>query len=228
MIKEVPFLIDRSNKGLLLNSQQLNTITYLLEQLELYHMPTLNHSLNVAEFSMRLAMELGLEEKYVETVFIGGLLHDIGKLTIPLHLLNRKNNSILSDMEYRLLRNHGAEGARIIRMAGLPEILALFANQHSIGMNRHTKDPDLIRSQHWLNPIIAVSDTVCSSLDATRTYQDKMKIVEVFSSLSRKSAEGRVPKALLDATGTIMCQMYPELAKPGLSQVKWIGMNGKQ
>jgi len=72
-----------------------------------YH--TFTHSYNVASFSMLLAKGLGISDQdELEAISMGGLLHDLGKLRIPLAILNKKSR--LTDQEWECIKRHPHDG----------------------------------------------------------------------------------------------------------------------
>lgn len=72
-----------------------------------YH--TFTHSYNVANYCVMLAQGLGINEtEQLEEISRGGLLHDLGKLQIPLAILNKKSR--LSDAEWTAIRRHPVDG----------------------------------------------------------------------------------------------------------------------
>jgi putative nucleotidyltransferase with HDIG domain len=73
---------------------------------------TYMHSVAVCALMIALARQLDLAEDQVREAGMAGLLHDIGKMRIPLALLNKPGK--LSDSEFATMRRHPKEGARIL------------------------------------------------------------------------------------------------------------------
>ncbi|PQO37419.1 HD domain-containing protein [Bremerella cremea] len=72
-----------------------------------YH--TYTHVYNVASYSLLLAKGLGVsDEKELRDISMGGLLHDLGKLRIPLRILNKKER--LTDTEWAIIQRHPTDG----------------------------------------------------------------------------------------------------------------------
>ena len=90
---------------------------------------THGHSIKVAMFSRMVAEEMGLSEKEIETIYHGGLLHDIGKIGMEDDILERLG--ILSRKEMDIVKLHPEMGARIIRpLIFLNEIEPLILHHH--------------------------------------------------------------------------------------------------
>ena len=105
-----------------------------LLQLKEFDQYTTAHSLNVSVLSMALAESLGYGAKQVRAVGVAGLLHDIGKVSIPIEVLTKPGK--LTDEERRLMNQHPVEGARIILQSGDEmELAAVVAYEHHIMLN---------------------------------------------------------------------------------------------
>lgn len=74
---------------------------------------THGHSVRVASLARLVAEELGLNDSEVETIYRGGLLHDIGKIGMEDTILQRLG--ILSNKEMDVVRRHPEIGAKITR-----------------------------------------------------------------------------------------------------------------
>jgi putative nucleotidyltransferase with HDIG domain len=73
---------------------------------------THEHSVRVAEYSVRLARHLGLPESDVETIHYAALVHDIGKIAQRPDVIRKPSS--LDDEERRLMMRHPEAGARIV------------------------------------------------------------------------------------------------------------------
>lgn len=73
---------------------------------------THGHSERVTEYALRLGERVGLSEAELDTLRLGGLLHDLGKICLPDALLDKPGR--LTDAEFAEVKRHPAEGARIL------------------------------------------------------------------------------------------------------------------
>ena len=73
---------------------------------------TAGHSERVSQLATSIARELGLSAEEIENTRIGALLHDIGKIGIPDHVLQKPG--VLSDSEFALIKQHPTIGCRIL------------------------------------------------------------------------------------------------------------------
>lgn len=73
---------------------------------------TYMHSVAVCGLMVALARQLGLGEQQVRQAGMAGLLHDIGKMMIPLEILNKPGR--LTDEEFDTVKNHPVEGHKML------------------------------------------------------------------------------------------------------------------
>lgn len=91
----------------------IELLTVLLDALDLKDTYTLRHSENVAYLSLKLAKKMNLSNSLYNGIYIGGLLHDIGKIGIPEQILMKPG--ILTYDEYNLIKNHPTIGYELIK-----------------------------------------------------------------------------------------------------------------
>lgn len=72
---------------------------------------TFCHSVNVALYAVALGQRVGLPKVQLYYLGISGLFHDIGKLSIPLEILNKPGK--LTDEEWTVMRSHPVRGAEV-------------------------------------------------------------------------------------------------------------------
>lgn len=86
---------------------ELFGLIYGMEQKSPY---IVGHSLKVASYAAGLANKVGLMEDEVRHIYVGGLLHDVGKLIVPCSILDKPGP--LSLEEYQEVQKHPALGVR--------------------------------------------------------------------------------------------------------------------
>ncbi len=103
--------IDRLNMYLKLKQTNMElvqaydaTIAGLARVLELRDMETQGHSQRVVELMLALARKMGLENDQFTNIRRGALLHDIGKMGIPDHILHKPGK--LTEEEWQIMRLH--------------------------------------------------------------------------------------------------------------------------
>ncbi|HEX6964794.1 MAG TPA: HD domain-containing phosphohydrolase [Gemmatimonadaceae bacterium] len=136
-----------------------------LLRLKRFDQYTTTHSVNVAVLTMALAEALGFGARDVRAFGTAGLLHDLGKVRVPLDILVKPGK--LTDDERAVLNRHPVDGARII-LEGDEHLglAAAVAYEHHI-MIDGTGYPRLYfrRDCHYASRVVHV----CDVFDALRT-----------------------------------------------------------
>jgi putative nucleotidyltransferase with HDIG domain len=89
---------------------------------------TAGHQRRVSELVVAMARRLGLDEERVEGLRVAGLLHDVGKITIPAEILSKPGR--LTAMEFELIKGHAAAGHEILKAIPFPWEIAEMTLQH--------------------------------------------------------------------------------------------------
>ncbi len=94
---------------------------------------TADHQKRVSEIAQGIATILGLTQPEIKSIVIAGLLHDIGKMSIPLDILNKPR--ALLDIEKTLVKTHSQNGFEIVQLIPFKEPVAEIVLQHHERMN---------------------------------------------------------------------------------------------
>ena len=104
-------------------------ILSLTSLLEIHDTYTKGHNEEVANLSKEIAQEMDLGPQVVKDTYWAGLLHDIGKIVIPQHILNKKGR--LSDDEYEIIKKHPEWGFKALKNSKeLFELAEYILNHH--------------------------------------------------------------------------------------------------
>ena len=109
-------------------AEQLQAVIVLAEALDLRDAGTAAHSQTVGRLSAETARQLGLPAPRVERIRVGGLLHDVGKVGVADHVLQKAGR--LTDAEFDEMRKHAELGARMIAAAGMDDIAGWVLAHH--------------------------------------------------------------------------------------------------
>jgi putative nucleotidyltransferase with HDIG domain len=123
--------VHRSNTGLLDRQADLfgAAVRALISTIEAKDRYTLGHSERVARVAARLAEQLCMSKNEVETIYLGGLLHDIGKIGVDDQVLNKPG--ALTPEEYGQIKQHPQLGYDILRgMRQLEPVLPIVLHHH--------------------------------------------------------------------------------------------------
>lgn len=154
-------------------SASLKEVIYnLLDDLKHYDDYTYQHSCNVALLNKKLAEELHLPTHQVEEIYIAGLLHDLGKIQIPIQIINKKGR--LTEKEYNYIKRHVSYGNDRVKS------LEVFTKPICDGILYHHED---VNGNGYLGlrkneiPLYAKITRITDSYDAIthkRAYHNKL------------------------------------------------------
>lgn len=146
------------------------TALNLLASTKVYDNYLYTHSLNVAIYACQLALANGLPLKSVEEIGLGAILHDVGKLSIPLEILNKPGK--LTDEEYEQVKSHSSVGFDILRkIHEIPLLVSHCALQHHERIDGKGYPRGLSGDEiHIYSKIISVAD-VFDAVTSHRAYR---------------------------------------------------------
>ena len=99
-----------------LEEAYVSTVRVLAAAIDARDTSTLGHSTRVAQLSLKLGRDLGLDAAQLEELEIASLFHDVGKIKIPDSILLKKDK--LEPAEQREMMRHPEYGAEILSKAG--------------------------------------------------------------------------------------------------------------
>jgi putative nucleotidyltransferase with HDIG domain len=111
------------------DSASLATGVALARALAAFDSETAEHSAAVALYARDVALQLGADADSAAAIQLGALVHDVGKLSLPVELLLKADP--LNEDEWELVRGHPEAGARIV--GGLPSshtLLTIVRHHH--------------------------------------------------------------------------------------------------
>jgi len=112
-----------------LNQLTQGTISTLANTVDAKSPWTAGHSARVTQLALAISEGLGLNESKREILYLGSMLHDIGKIGVPETILDKKGP--LNDEEYSLIRKHPEVGARILApIRAYEKIIPIVAQHH--------------------------------------------------------------------------------------------------
>ena len=149
----------------------IQVLSAAVEQRDPY---TAGHQKRVADLAQAIAQEMGLASDRVEGIRMAGVIHDVGKLSIPAEILSKP--TCLADIEYKLIQSHSQAGRDILRGIDFAWPIAEMVLQHhermdGSGYPQRLKGDDILLEAR----ILAVADVV-EAMASHRPYRPALGI----------------------------------------------------
>ena len=111
-----------------LESYYLQTVRALSKAIEAKDVYTRGHSERVTIFALELAREMGYSDEQLRNLELAGILHDIGKIGVPVHILTKPGK--LTDIEFDQMKRHPVIGEEIIKDIKFLETCRVIIRNH--------------------------------------------------------------------------------------------------
>jgi HD-GYP domain-containing protein (c-di-GMP phosphodiesterase class II) len=163
-----------------------------LSGLKDYDEYTFFHSVNVAILSLALGSTLSSDRRFLGSLGVGALMHDIGKITIDAGVLNKPG--ALTSGEWDSVRLHPLHGAEVAAtMPGLDRSSIVVVLEHHIRLDMDgypQRRP--ARRQHLTSRIVAVADAY-DAMTSRRSYSEARLQDEAMEVLARNAGSAFDP-----------------------------------
>jgi HD-GYP domain-containing protein (c-di-GMP phosphodiesterase class II) len=187
---------DLSATGLASSSTfQVKTLEKLAAALEATDPYTHGHSRRVARLSCMIAKQLGLPKKRIRLIRVAAAVHDVGKLHVPEHIINKPGK--LSPQELQVVQLHAAKGSEMVARTGNRELTALVRHHHERIDGKGYPDGIAGMKIPLGARIIAVADTF-DAITSTRSYRSASKHKIAVEAL-RKAAGTQLDRDIVQA-----------------------------
>ncbi len=158
------------------------TISAMAATVDMRDPYTAGHQRRVAELAEAIARKLNLAEDEINGIRLAGIVHDLGKLTVPAEILSKPSR--LTSLEYELIKTHAEAGYSILKEIDFPWPIAQIVYQHherldGSGYPRGLKDPEILIGAK----ILAVADTV-EAMASHRPYRPGLGIERALEEIS--------------------------------------------
>jgi HD-GYP domain-containing protein (c-di-GMP phosphodiesterase class II) len=162
---------------------QNDIVRSFITALEFHDDYTKGHSDLVAVYSIKIGKALGLDKKQMEDLYWSAIMHDIGKIIIPVQVLNKTQK--LSNSEFDLIKKHSKIGYEIISKSKTLNNISeyvLFHHERWDGMGY----PNGLKGDKipLLSQIICVADC-WHAMTSERPYKNKLTIEDGIEELIR-------------------------------------------
>lgn len=164
--------LEHAKQEILDNLHQ--TVTVLSRAIEMRDPYTDGHQKRVSQLAVAIAEEMGLPEKQIAGIRLGGLIHDIGKIHIPTEILSKPSK--LSALEMDILKTHSEAGFDILRKTSFPWPIDQIILQHHEKMDGSGYPNGLKGDEIILEArIITVADVI-EAMSSHRPYRPALGI----------------------------------------------------
>ena len=147
---------------------------------------TSGHQRRVANLARAIAEEMGMGRDSVEGIHMAGLIHDLGKISVPAEILSKPTK--LSEIEFGLIKGHSQAGYDILKEIDFPGPVARVVYQHherldGSGYPAGLKGAEICREAQ----VLAVADVV-EAIASHRPYRPAKSIDAALDEIARSRA----------------------------------------
>jgi hypothetical protein len=176
----VPILIAREMFASYLKVKESHdeTVHMLVRALEAKDRYTSGHSERVAQYAQYMGEAMSFGPARMERLRFAALMHDIGKLVVPNHLLNKPDK--LTEAEFARIRIH--EKVSVQMLSHIDFLRPIAAATHSDHMRFDPDDPD-----HPIEPYIVMIADAYDAMTSTRSYRKALPQSVAFQELRDKA-----------------------------------------
>ena len=203
--QSLAYAVDLKTTHRRLQRSILQSLLGLANALEAKDEYTRGHSDRVAALARRLALEAGLTMRQADVIAQSGLLHDLGKIGVPEHILRKPGP--LTQEEWAVMRRHPVTGSQIVAP------IESFAEGALIVRHHHEREdgsgyPDGLSGESIPlgARVVAVAD-VYDALTSERPYRRALTHAEALERLTAEA--GRTLDARLTSLFTDMVAHAP-------------------
>ena len=144
---------------------------------------TAGHQRRVAQLACAIAREMGLPEEQAEGIRVAGLIHDIGKINVPLEILSNPDG--ITELEYGMIKAHPQIGYDILKTVEFPWPVAEIVLQHHERLDGSGYPQGLSGEEIMLEArILGVADVV-DAMTAHQPYRSALGIYRALEEISQ-------------------------------------------
>lgn len=150
------------------------TLQVIISSVELRDPYTAGHQKKVAELAKAIAQEMKLDENTIAGLYRGGLIHDVGKLSIPTEILAKPTK--LTHAEYELIKGHPGAGYNILENVEFPWPIADMVVQHHEVMDGTGYPKGLKKDEIRIEAKILTVADIVEAIASHRPYRASLGI----------------------------------------------------
>lgn len=182
-------LLSFLNTNGLSDEQEASIVEMLPYTIDFRSVNTVTHTVATVEITMTIAQLMDLSEEEQMKLHYGSLLHDIGKISISLMILEKPDK--LSSLEFSMMQDHVLLSEYILKGRVSKEILQIAIRHHEkldgSGYPYGLGADQLNRNER----IVAVAD-IMSALMGKRSYKEPLPSEQVIAILQQQAQSGKI------------------------------------
>lgn len=184
----------------------LRTIEALALAIEAKDHTTHDHLQRVRVYAIEVARELKIEPKEMEALHAAALLHDIGKLAIPEHIISKPGR--LTPEEFEKMKIHPLVGAEILERVRFPYPVVPIVRAHHEKWDGSGYPYGLKGEEIPIGARILTAVDFLDALASDRQYRRALPLEEVIKRLTAESGKAFDPKVV-----SVLQRRYRELER---------------
>jgi len=184
----------------------LRTIEALALAIEAKDETTGEHLQRVRVYAMELAKELGLSADETEALQAASVLHDIGKLAVPEHIISKPGK--LTPEEFEKMKIHPVVGAEILEQVDFPYPVVPIVRAHHEKWDGSGYPFGLVGEEIPIGARILSAVDCLDALASDRQYRKALPLDEAMAKVAADSGKSFDPKVV-----SILQRRYIELEK---------------
>jgi putative nucleotidyltransferase with HDIG domain len=179
-------------------------LLFLPVSIDFFSFETSLHTVSVSSVAKKICDHMKIDKEYKEKIEIGAYLHDLGKVCIPKHILEKEDK--LTKEEFEIMKKHVSYTREILEDARIDkELINLACNHHEkldgSGYSKGLNENDLSLGDR----IISISDIFCA-LTENRHYKKSFSKDKVLEILCNMVESNYIDKEIVD----VVCINYDE------------------
>ncbi len=186
-----------------------------------------SHCTNVAVLNGLMGKWMKLDKSSIDTLVLGGLLHDVGKTKIPSEILNAPRS--LTDEEFAVMKNHSTYSYEmLINLPDVEKDVVDIALYHHERVNGKGYPKGLIADEIPLFARITAVSDVYDALVSRRCYKDGITPFEVLDMLSESKfsdLDFHIVQVLLENIPSELIGKTVYLSNGAIGKVKYVNSN---
>src|SRR6202161_3236516 len=175
-------------------SLHLRTIEALALAIEAKDQTTHDHLQRVRVYAVEVAKELGVSDDEMQAVHAAALLHDIGKLAVPEHIISKPGRLTLE--EFEKMKIHPVVGAEILERVRFPYPVVPIVRAHHEKWDGSGYPMGLKGEQIPIGARVLSAVDYLDALASDRQYRRALPLRDVMQKLAAESGKSFDPKVV--------------------------------